>query len=118
MTMTALWRGIGRRWEGLIDRLWPATVEERTRAEIHRLSADLARRQQKLLRRRQCIEQLRARLEENHCPILARRVARLEAGYRLQVERLAKRRRLHRDLVSGRAKVVGVEFPASDGALS
>jgi hypothetical protein len=48
----------------LTQRVWPESPAERARAEIARLAGEMARRYQRLVRRRCVIEQLRGRLEQ------------------------------------------------------
>jgi hypothetical protein len=104
MNVGALWRSAKRRWQALANELWPTTPREKTQAEMTRLDGELAILYGRLVRLRSRIE-LGERLGD------AAGVARLEALYERQRQRLERRKRLRRELASGRLVVVDVTYP-------
>jgi hypothetical protein len=109
MSLTAFWRVVQCHWHDLTRQFWPDSPEERTRAEIDRLGADLSRRWRRLVRLRQAIERQRSAGAPEE------RLARLEDAYQAGCRQIERRKRLRRDLLSGRAQVVDVlhGLPAS-----
>jgi len=107
MSITRLWRAARGRWHDLVQRCWPDSAEERTRAEVAHLTADLARRQQRLLRLRRRIERLLARIDHAQERV-QRRLARLEEAYQEGCRQLERRKQLRQTLLSGRMQVVEV----------
>ena len=113
MSITVLWRTVRGRWHDLMQQLWPEGPEERTRAEITRLSRDLCRRWRRLIRLRQRIDKARARAAALSPPneasaAAAERLARLEQAYRNGCSRLRRRKRLCAALARGQMQVVEV----------
>src|SRR5262249_27157564 len=101
------WRVVRGRWHDLVQRCWPDSPQERTRAEIAHLTADLARRQQRLIRLRRRIERLLARIDHAQERV-QRRLTRLEEAYQEGCRQLERRKQLRQALVSGRMQVVDV----------
>ncbi len=103
MSITRFWRNVRGRWHDLVQHYWPDTPEERTRAEIAHLTADLARRQKRLIRLRRRIERLLARTD-----LAQERLARLEEAYQQGCRQLERRKQLRQALLRGRLQVVEV----------
>jgi hypothetical protein len=80
MTVTAFCKALGSRWRLLARALWPETPERQARADQARLAAELARRRERMLRRRRTIERLRGDL-----PAQEKRAARLLARVEARV---------------------------------
>jgi hypothetical protein len=114
MSLTDLWQAARAQWHDLTQRLWPDSPEERTCAEIERLTADLSRRYQRLVRLRCRIERLRDRLA--HQPRGAGRLARLEERYQAACRQLDRRKRLREALLRGQVQVA--DPGAADSHLS
>jgi hypothetical protein len=117
MSISVLWRAVRGRWYTLVQELWPDSPEELTRAEIARLTDDLARRHGGLIRLRRRIEQARDRQQRLLAdPSLAadrlqrsvERLIRLEAVYEKKCRQLRRRKRLREALVRGQMQVVEV----------
>src|SRR5262245_22059413 len=98
MNVGELWRGARRRWRALTAELWPSTPAEKTQEELARLAGELSALYARMLNLRQRIDACRGRDAE--------RVARLEALYERQRQRLERRKRLRRELAAGRLVVV------------
>ncbi len=115
MSLTDLWRAVRAHWHDVTQQLWPDSPEERTRAEIDRLTADLARRQRRLVRLRCRVEQARDRLareqQRHRAERLRDRLARLEDAYQAGCRQFDRRKRLREALVRGRVQVVDVLYP-------
>jgi hypothetical protein len=94
MSASDLWRG----WQNLAKQVWPASEREQTQDEIARLDGELRLLYARLVKVRQRIDAARG----------TEKAARLEAIYARQRERLQRRKRLRRDLATGRLVVVDV----------
>jgi chromosome segregation ATPase len=105
MNASDFFRPLWQRWQNLANHAWPATPREQTRSEIARLDRELPLLSARLIRIRRRINDLRER------PDGTEKVARLEALYQKQRDRLDRRKRLRRELASGRLVVVGVTYP-------
>lgn len=102
------------RWRTLARVLWPDTLREQLQFELNRLDGELGRRQQRLLKYRQKIEKLHARLArcEHRMALLASQVLDgtdtrgiEELAYRRQVidrlrDRLQERERVYEELLT------------------
>jgi hypothetical protein len=128
MWITAVWRAARDRWHRLVQKLWPDSPEELTRAEIARLNSELSRRVRRLIRLRQRTDQVRDRLAWQQRQLsepataapdrlgrsverLRNRLARLEETYQERCRQLERRKRLRSALISGRMQVVDVLLP-------
>jgi len=127
MSLRTLWQAVRGRWHDLVQTVWPDSPAERTQAEIAGRTTELERRYRRLLRLRQRMEQLGARLDRQQRQLseaasrdvdpgkLQRaverqreRVARLEEGYQQRCRQLQRRKRLRAALMSGQVQVVAV----------
>ena len=122
MAMLTLWRAVRGRWHDLVEAVWPASPEERTRAEIARLGDELAHGCRRLLRLARRIEQVRTLLERQQRLLnetapesaavqrsverLRDRLSRLEQFYDRRRQQIERRKRLRAALMSGQVCVV------------
>lgn len=77
MSVSAFCQAVREQWVFVAQLIWPESVEQRTQTVASALADELARRYRALVRRRQRIERLRARLacQERHLAEQTARVA-------------------------------------------
>ena len=111
MSVLDLCRNVRSQWVAFSRMIWPEDARQLTQATLDELTDDLARRYARLLARRRRIESARdalARLEKQPHPdseALAAhrdRLSLLEDAYARRRQAFARRKRLHKAILSGR----------------
>ena len=97
MSVLDLCRNVRSQWVAFSRMVWPEDSRQLTQAMLDELTDDLSRRYDRLLALRRRIEAAR----ERH-PEPAARLARLEDAYARRRQAFARRKRLHKALLSGR----------------
>lgn len=129
MSITTFFSAVRKQWHELSKEFWPPSPQELTCAEIERLDADLARRQQRLIHIRRRANLLSDRLalqrQQSHSANeqvpgadpnrlaqsierLEAQIARCEAVYTRQCQEFTRRKQFRQALASGRVAVVDV----------
>ena len=132
MSVAAFCRAVRSQWQALAQLVWPEGPEQRTQAEVARLTEELYGRYRRLVLRRHRIEQLRDRLARQERELagepcgpaehlraaLERNRARLaehESAYARQRQAFLRRKRLRLALLRGQVVVSAARAPADEG---
>lgn len=128
MTLTWFCRAVRSQWQTVRQLVWPETVQQRTEAEIQRLTRELSRRYIGLIRRKRKIAHLQDRLDQlerqlrqptltsleplfRACTRLRQRLGDQERKYQQQRQAFLRRKQLRLALVRG--EVLVAEDPPS-----
>lgn len=128
MTLTWFCRAVRSQWQTVRQLVWPETVQQRTEAEIQRLTRELSRRYIGLIRRKRKIAHLQDRLDQlerqlrqptltsleplfRACARLRQRLGDQERKYQQQRQAFLRRKQLRLALVRG--EVLVAEDPPS-----